>query len=118
MQAFIFCRNEEAFDTATQRVLNSGSVIEDAIVSKGGFASYSPLNKVYRLAVAVRNLALHKEFKDLTGKVLKLPSETRWNAWYGLLTNAIECRDAIARIIDCHVQLEPLKLSRNEWQTL
>lgn len=33
VQAFLFCRNEEALDTATQRVLNSGSVIEDAIVS-------------------------------------------------------------------------------------
>jgi hypothetical protein len=89
-------------DTATQRVLNSGSVIEDAIVSEGGFASHGPLNKVYRLAVAVRNMALHKEFKDLAGKVLKLPGETRWNAWYTLLADAIECRDAIARIIDRH----------------
>jgi hypothetical protein len=105
-------------DTATQRVLNSGSVIEDAIVSEGGFASHGPLNKVYRLAVAVRNMALHKEFKDLAGKVLKLPGETRWNAWYTLLTDAIECRDAIARIIDRHAQLEAFKLSRDEWQTL
>jgi hypothetical protein len=118
VQAFLFCRNEEALDTATQRVLNSGSVIEDAIVSEGGFASHGPLNKVYRLAVAVRNMALHKEFKDLAGKVLKLPGETRWNAWYTLLTDAIECRDAIARIIDRHAQLEAFKLSRDEWQTL
>lgn len=118
VQAFLFCRNEEALDTATQRVLNSGSVIEDAIVSEGGFASHGPLNKVYRLAVAVRNLALHKEFKDLAGKVLKLPGETRWNAWYTLLADAIECRDAIARIIDRHAQLEAFKLSRDEWQTL
>jgi hypothetical protein len=102
VQAFLFCRNEEALDTAMQRVLNSGSVIEDAIVSEGGFASHGPLNKVYRLAVAVRNMALHKEFKDLAGKVLKLPGETRWNAWYTLLADAIECRDAIARIIDRH----------------
>lgn len=65
---------------ATQRVLKSGSVIEDAVVSEGGFASHGPLDKVYRLAVAVRNLALQKEFKDLTGKVLKLPGETRWNS--------------------------------------
>ncbi|KAI6788131.1 hypothetical protein KC361_g9215 [Hortaea werneckii] len=118
VQAFLFCRNEEAFDTATQRVLNSGSVIEDAVVSEGGFASHGPLNKVYRLAVAVRNLALHKEFKDLAGKVLKLPGETRWNAWYGLLADAIECRDAIARMIDRHAHLEAFKLSRDEWQTL
>ncbi|KAM0724076.1 hypothetical protein Q7P37_000256 [Cladosporium fusiforme] len=99
VQAFLFCRNEEAFDMATQRVLNSGSVIKDAIVSEGGLASHGPLNKVYRLAVAVRNLALHKEFKDLAGKVLKLPGETRWNA-------------------DRHAQLEAFKLSRDEWQTL
>jgi hypothetical protein len=118
VQAFLFCRNEEAFDMATQRVLNSGSVIEDAVVSEGGFASHGPLNKVYRLAVAVRNLALHKEFKDLAGKVLKLPGDTRWNAWYGLLADALECRDAIARMIDRHVQLEAWKLSRDEWQTL
>jgi len=118
VQAFLFCRNEEALDTATQRVHNSGSVIEDAIVSEGGFASHGPLNKVYRLAVAVRNMALHKEFKDLAGKVLKLPGETRWNAWYTLLADAIECRDAIARIIDRHAQLEAFKLSRDEWQTL
>ena len=118
VQAFLFCRNEEAFDMATQRVLNSGSVIEDAVVSEGGFASYGSLNKVYRLAVAVRNLALHKEFKDLAGKVLKLPGETRWNAWYVLLADALECRDAIARMIDRHAQLEVFKLSRDEWQTL
>jgi len=77
VQAFLFCRNEKALDTATQRALNSGSVIGDAIVSEGGFASYGPLNKVYRLAVAVHNLALHKEFKGLAGRVLKLPGETR-----------------------------------------
>lgn len=98
---------------ATQRVLNSGSVIEDAVVGEGGFASHGPLNKVYRLAVAVRNFALHKEFKDLAGKVLKLPGETRWNAWYTLLADAIECRDAIARMIDRHGQLEAFKLSRD-----
>lgn len=118
VQAFLVCRNEEAFDMATQRVINSGSVIEDAVVSEGGFASYGPLNKVHRLAVAVRNLALHKESKDLAGKVLKLPGETRWNAWYVLLADALECRDAIVRMIDRHVQLEVFKLSRDEWQTL
>jgi hypothetical protein len=99
VQAFLSCRDEEAFDPATQWILNSGSVIEDAIVSEGGFASHGPLNKVYWLAVAVRILALHKESKDLAGKVLKLPGETRWNAWYVLLAAAMECRDDIARII-------------------
>lgn len=118
VQAFLFCRNEEAFDTAIRRVLNSGLVIEDAVVSVRGFASHGPLDKVYRLAVAVRNLALHKEFKDLAGKVLKLPGETRWNVWYRLLANAIERRDAIARMIDHHAHLEAFKLSRDEWQTL
>jgi hypothetical protein len=64
-------------DTAKQRVLSSGSVMEDAIVSEEGFASYGALNNIHRLAIRVRNLALHKESKDLTGKVLKLISETR-----------------------------------------
>jgi hypothetical protein len=77
VQAFLFCRNEEALDTATQRVLDSGSVIEDAVVSEKGFVSYGALNNVYRLAITVRNLALHKESKGLTGKVLKLTGETR-----------------------------------------
>jgi hypothetical protein len=82
---------------ATQRVLNSSAAMEDAIVSEGGFASYDALNKIYRSTVAVRNLAHHKEFRDLAGKVLKLPGEARWNAWYTLLTDAMSCRDAIWR---------------------
>jgi hypothetical protein len=77
VQAFLFCRNEEALDTATQRVLDSGLVIEDAVISEEGFVSYGTLNNIYRLAVTVRNLALHKESEDFTGKVLKLTSETR-----------------------------------------
>jgi hypothetical protein len=59
-----------------------------------------------------------KESKDFTGKVLKLTGETRQNTWYTLLADAIECCDAIAKIIDRHVQLEAFKLSRSEWQTL
>jgi hypothetical protein len=77
VQAFLFCRNQEALDTATQRFLHSGSAIESAVVSKEGFVSYGALHNVYRLAVTVRNLALHKESKDLRGKVLKLSGETR-----------------------------------------
>jgi hypothetical protein len=77
VQAFLFCRNEEALDTATQRILHSGSVIGSAVVSEEGFVSYGALNNVYRLAVTVRNLALHKESKDFRGKVLKSSGETR-----------------------------------------
>lgn len=62
----------------------------------------------------MRNLALHEEYKYLAGKVLKLPGVTRWNAWYGLLADAGECRNAIARMIVQHAQLEVFKLSRDE----
>jgi hypothetical protein len=47
------------------------------VISEEGFVSYGMLNNIYRLVVTVRNLALHKESKDFTGKVLKLTSETR-----------------------------------------
>jgi hypothetical protein len=98
--------------------MNSGVSIEDAVATDGGLASNGALLKIYRLTVALRNLALHKDFKALAGKVLKLPGETRWNAWFTLLADAAECWDSIARIIDRHVALEPYRLTREDWECI
>ena len=54
---------------------------------------------------AMANFAL-PEFENSGWKVLKVSHETRRDLSYLLLADAVGCRDAVARRIDCHAQLE------------
>jgi hypothetical protein len=99
VQTFLFAKDDEALEVAKERVANSTVTLDDALVElsrtdeKAGWSRSASVYKLYRLAVAVRNMRLAKEFKHLAGKILRLSNETRWNSWFRLRTGSADKSD-------------------------
>lgn len=123
-QAFIFAKDAEAVDVAVQHTASIDvSSIEDSIASlsqtqEQGWRRCPPLQKLHAFAVDLRTLRYHNEFRDLAGKVIKIPGATRWNGWFIMLQEALETKPTIAQIIDRHPELEKHRLSPDDWETL
>jgi hypothetical protein len=122
-QAFMFAEDQEAVEVATQRAANSDQTIDDSIAALSkteaqGWRKAGPLKKLYNLAVALRNLRLHNEFKKLANQLIKIPGETRWNGWFMMIEEAFYTRSAIVQLIDLHPELELYRFTADDWRLL
>ena len=124
VQTFLFAKDKEALAIAKERAANSTITLDDTIAElsqtdeKAGWSRSAPVYKVYRLAVALRNMRLAKEFKHLAGRVLDMPNETRWNSWYRLIEEALQSRASVVAIIDAHSELQEYRFTQDDWQLL
>lgn len=124
VQTFLFAKSKEAVDIAKERAANSTISLDEALAElsqtdeKAGWSRQSSVYKIYRLAVALRNMRLAREFKQHSGRLLDMPNETRWNSWYRLIEEALQTRASIVAIIDAHSELDEYHLTADDWQVL
>jgi hypothetical protein len=124
VQTFLFAKDDEAVAIAKERTANSTIPLDDALAElsqtddKAGWSRAAPVYKLYRLAVALRNMRLAKDFKHLAGRILDMPNETRWNSWYRLIEEGLQSRASIVSIIDAHSELVEYQFTQDDWQLL
>lgn len=70
--------------------------------------------KIYGFALELRHMRYYQSFKKLAGRILRIPSKTRWNGWYLMLLKAGELRPAINQLIDEYPKLEQYRLHRSD----
>lgn len=116
-QAFFFAKNKEAVEEAVRQAhsaVDSSIDVELAAApySQGtGWIAISPLQKIYSFNKALHaDGRLYQRFKELAGKVLRSPNDTRWNSYFACIEDARELRASHTAFI----HQNPAKLSQFE----
>lgn len=76
VQTFLFAKDNEAIEVAEQRITNTSQSLDDALADlannddTAGWCKQPAINKLYRLAVALRNVRLSRAFKATADRQL------------------------------------------------
>ena len=99
IQAFFYAKNDEALYIAIAESERSSTSIDDALLrgsekeEGGGWLKVAPLQKMLNIAIVLRRSdRLYQQFKDIAGKVIRAPNDTRWNSYLNTFEDALELK--------------------------
>lgn len=123
VQAFLFARDPEAVEYASQLSDQTQQPLDEALgalsqSAANGWSTTLPLQKLREFTVCLRNMKRYNEFKALAGRVITMPNETRWSSWTTMIEDALSLRAKVNEFISEREDLFHLEFHRDEWRML
>jgi hypothetical protein len=123
VQAFLFMKDDEAVKLAIEEAVAAGKPLDAVMAelsenSQSGWHKTVPMIKIKQFALALRSNKHYQPFKQLAGKMIHLPNDTRWNSWATMIEDAFQVRPAVTQYIADHPNLHHLEISLSDWQAL
>lgn len=122
VQAFLFARDNEAVEYASQIAQRSRQPLYETVgqlsASEGqGWCAMPALQKLREFTTILRNLRHYNAFKTLAHGTIPMPNETRWNSWGTMINAALRLRVSVNEYIDKN-DLEHVQITLHDWRVL
>jgi hypothetical protein len=122
VQAFLFARDNEAVEYASQVAQRSHQPLHETVgelsASEGqGWCAMPALQKLREFTAILRNLRHYNAFKTLAKGIIPMPNETRWNSWGTMINAALRMRASVNEYIDNN-DLEHVQITLHDWRVL